>query len=123
MDKLEDWRRTHFSSEITPNLDGQTVTVFGWVQTVRDLGKMKFIVLSDREGEIQITVPAKTVSQTVNIPVIASGGAGNPEHIYKVLTEGMADAALAASIFHRFQYPIRKVKEYLAKRGVHVRLV
>ena len=65
MDKLEDWRRTHFSSEITPNLDGQTVTVFGWVQTVRDLGKMKFIVLSDREGEIQITVPAKTVSQTV----------------------------------------------------------
>ncbi|HEX69156.1 MAG TPA: imidazole glycerol phosphate synthase subunit HisF [Candidatus Bathyarchaeota archaeon] len=97
-----------------------------WAKTAEKLGAGEILLTSmDYDGtqlgyDILLT---KTVSQTVNIPVIASGGAGNPEHIYKVLTEGMADAALAASIFHRFQYPIRKVKEYLAKRGVHVRLV
>jgi cyclase len=61
------------------------------------------------------------VKQAVSIPVIASGGAGSPEDIYRVLTEGKADAALAASIFHYGQYTIAEVKEYLRQRGVHVR--
>ena len=97
-----------------------------WAKIAEKLGAGEILLTSmDYDGtqlgyDILLT---KTVSQTVNIPIIASGGAGNPEHIYRVLTEGMADAALAASIFHRFQYPIKKVKEYLAERGVHVRLV
>lgn len=65
VDELKNWRRTHFSDEVTPNLDGKEVTVFGWVQTIRDLGKMKFIILSDCEGEIQITIPTKTVNPEV----------------------------------------------------------
>jgi cyclase len=65
----------------------------------------------------------KSLSEATDLPVIASGGAGNLEHIYEVLTAGKADAALAASIFHRSQYSVREVKEHLAKRGVAVRLV
>jgi len=65
LDRLEDWRRTHYSTEITPNLDGQKVTVFGWIQTIRDLGKMKFILLADREGEVQITIPIKLVNPKI----------------------------------------------------------
>ncbi|MEM3562343.1 MAG: imidazole glycerol phosphate synthase subunit HisF [Candidatus Jordarchaeaceae archaeon] len=64
----------------------------------------------------------RTVYEKVNIPVIASGGAGTLEHIYEVLTEGKADAALAASIFHYGTYSIGEVKKYLAKRNVLVRL-
>nr|MBC8374002.1 imidazole glycerol phosphate synthase subunit HisF [Planctomycetota bacterium] len=58
----------------------------------------------------------------VSIPVIASGGAGSPEHIYQVLTAGCADAALAASIFHFGTYSVGRTKQYLADRGVPVRL-
>jgi len=62
------------------------------------------------------------VADAVSIPVIASGGAGGPEDILCVLTEGKADAALAASIFHYGQYTVGQVKQYLADNGVHVRL-
>jgi len=64
----------------------------------------------------------RTVSDRVQIPVIASGGVGNLEHIYEGLTEGGASAALAASIFHFREYTIRECKEYLLKRGVPARL-
>ena len=57
-----------------------------------------------------------------NIPVIASGGAGNLEHFYDALTDGKADAALAASLFHYKELEIKEVKEYLRGRGVSVRL-
>jgi cyclase len=57
----------------------------------------------------------------VTVPVIASGGAGSPEHLYQVLVEGRADAVLAASIFHYQVYSIRQVKDYLAERGVPIR--
>lgn len=63
----------------------------------------------------------RAISDAVDIPVIASGGAGTPEHIYQVLTAGGADAALAASIFHFKTYSIAEVKEYLAARDVPVR--
>jgi cyclase len=58
----------------------------------------------------------------VNIPVIASGGAGKLEHFYAVLTEGGADAALAASLFHYQEYTVGQVKAYLKEKGVAVRL-
>jgi cyclase len=63
------------------------------------------------------------VAEAVHIPVVASGGAGSPEHVYQALTAGRADAALAASIFHYNEYGIRATKAYLAERGVPVRLV
>jgi len=68
--------------------------------------------------DIELT---RTVADSVGIPVIASGGAGTLEHIYDVLTEGHADAALIASIVHYRIYTIRQIKEYLAERGVIVR--
>lgn len=62
------------------------------------------------------------VSESVSIPVIASGGAGSPEHMLEAFREGKADAALAASIFHFDTYSVREAKEYLRERGVEVRL-
>lgn len=78
----------------------------------------------DRDGtkdgyDIELT---RAVSDAVNIPVIASGGCGNPEHIYEALTSGGASAALAASIFHYREFTVKAVKDYLAERGVRVRL-
>ena len=61
------------------------------------------------------------VSEAVSIPVIASGGAGSPEHMLRVLEEGKADAALAASIFHFGTHSIAEVKGYLADHGVPIR--
>jgi cyclase len=58
----------------------------------------------------------------VNIPVIASGGAGSPEHIFQVLTAGGADAALAASIFHYRKFSVAEAKEVMARAGVPVRM-
>ena len=70
-------------------------------------------------GEILLT---KAVSSAVNVPVIASGGAGKLEDFYDVLTEGGADAVLAASVFHYKTFTIKQVKEYLRSRGIEVRL-
>lgn len=64
----------------------------------------------------------RTVSESVNIPVIASGGAGTKEHFYEALTEGKADAALAASLFHFKELEIMEVKQYLRDKGVSVRM-
>ena len=69
--------------------------------------------------DIELT---RTIAESVGIPVIASGGAGTLEHFYDALTEGKADAALAASLFHYKELEIREVKEYLAGRNVPVRL-
>ena len=64
----------------------------------------------------------KAISNVVNVPVIASGGAGKLEDFYEVLTEGGADAVLAASVFHYKTFTIKEVKEYLRSRGIEVRL-
>jgi cyclase len=77
----------------------------------------------DRDGtkagyDLELT---QAVSDRVSIPVIASGGAGELEHIYLALTEGKASAALAASIFHYGEYSIAQCKQYLRDRGVTVR--
>ena len=63
----------------------------------------------------------RTVSRATHIPIIASGGAGKPEHFAQVLSEGEADAALAASIFHYGTYTVGELKEYLARQGIPVR--
>jgi len=99
--------------------------VVEWAKRVEELGAGEILLTSiDKDGtregyDIELT---RKVAERVNIPVIASGGAGNPEHMYQVLTEGKADAALAASIFHYQQYSIQHVKEYLRERGVVVRI-
>jgi cyclase len=64
----------------------------------------------------------RMISQAVSIPVIASGGAGTPEHLYAVLTQGRADAALIASMVHYENYTIEGIKQYLQNRGIPVRL-
>jgi len=64
----------------------------------------------------------RTLSETVNVPVIASGGAGNLDHVYDALTAGKADAALAASIFHYGTYTVQIAKEFLKNKGVAVRI-
>jgi cyclase len=64
----------------------------------------------------------RKIGEAVNIPVIASGGAGRPKHFKDVLTKGRADAALAASIFHYGQYSVGEIKQYLKREGVNVRL-
>ena len=63
----------------------------------------------------------RAISEAVNVPVVASGGAGTPEDLYQALVAGKADAVLAASIFHYGTYSIHETKEYLAKKGILVR--
>ena len=65
LDSIGDWTRTHYTSQVKPENDGQEVTLFGWVQDVRDLGGIRFIILQDREGTIQITIPKKRVPPEV----------------------------------------------------------
>ncbi len=96
-----------------------------WARRAEELGAGEILLTSmDRDGtkdgyDIPLT---RAVSDAVRIPVIASGGVGTMEHIAEGLTAGGADAALAASIFHFGEYSIRQVKEYLAERGIPVRL-
>lgn len=65
----------------------------------------------------------KSISESVNVPVIASGGAGTMEHFYDVFEDGKADAALAASIFHYQEIGIKELKQYLKNRGIEIRMV
>jgi len=65
LDDLGDWRRTHYTVDVTPQLDGKDVVVFGWVQDIRDLGGLRFVILQDREGTVQITIPRKKVTPHV----------------------------------------------------------
>lgn len=65
LDSIGDWVRTYYSANVTPHTDGEEVTLFGWVQEIRDLGGIRFIILQDREGTIQVTVPRKKVSPEV----------------------------------------------------------
>jgi cyclase len=96
-----------------------------WARRVEELGAGEIVLTSmDADGtKAGYDLPmTRAVAETVRIPVVASGGAGSPEHVYKVLTEGKADAALAASIFHYQEHGITATKRSLAQRGVPVRL-
>ncbi|MEM2971169.1 MAG: imidazole glycerol phosphate synthase subunit HisF [Candidatus Bathyarchaeia archaeon] len=101
------------------------VDAFKWAERVVELGAGEILVSSlDFDGTKQgyDILFLKELSERVNVPIIASSGAGTPQHILEALTVGRADAALAASIFHYGQYTVKEVKEYLAKHGVPVRL-
>lgn len=65
IDKLGDWRRTHYSADIKPKLDGREVVVLGWVRDVRDLGGIRFLILQDSTGTVQVTIPRKRASKEV----------------------------------------------------------
>jgi aspartyl-tRNA synthetase len=65
LDSIGDWRRTHYSVDVKPEMDGKEVTLFGWVQEIRDLGAIRFVILQDREGTVQITVLRKKASSEV----------------------------------------------------------
>lgn len=96
-----------------------------WAMQAEKLGAGEILLTSmDGDGtkagyDIELT---RTIAENVSIPVIASGGAGKLEHFYEALTDGKADAALAASLFHFKELEIREVKEYLRGRGIPVRL-
>ena len=96
-----------------------------WAQQVERLGGGEIVLTCmDADGtqdgyDLEIT---RAVSEAVSIPVVASGGAGCPEHLADAVTVGKADAALAASIFHFGTYSIRETKQLMADRGIPVRL-
>ncbi len=96
-----------------------------WAREVEELGAGEIVLTSmDCDGtkdgyDLEITA---AVSRAVSIPVVASGGAGKPEHLAEAVLAGRADAALAASIFHFGEYSIRETKEVMAAHGVPVRL-
>ena len=96
-----------------------------WAKEVERLGAGEIVLTSmDADGtkngyDLAMT---RAVAEAVEVPVVASGGAGNPEHLRAALTEGKASAALAASIFHYREFTIAATKEYLARHGVPVRI-
>ena len=96
-----------------------------WAKEADGLGAGEILLTSmDCDGtkagyDLELT---RAVAEQVSIPVIASGGAGTLEHFKEALTDGKADAALAASLFHYKELEIKEVKEYLRKEGVSVRL-
>ncbi|MBN2121361.1 MAG: imidazole glycerol phosphate synthase subunit HisF [Candidatus Omnitrophica bacterium] len=101
------------------------IDVVEWAREVESLGAGEILLTSmDRDGtkegyDLELT---RSVSEAVNIPVIASGGVGKLEHLYDGLTLGKADAVLAASIFHYGEYSIKQTKQYLKDKGIPIRL-
>jgi len=105
---------------------GTGIRVMDWIKQAEELGAGEIVLnVMNSDGttegyDIEMTA---AVSDAVKIPVVASGGAGSPQHLLDVLTSGHADAALAASIFHFGTYSIGQVKQFLAQRGVSIRLI
>ncbi len=124
---------THSSSQVSSTFEvlvsgGTKPTGIGavqWAQRVEDLGAGAILPTSiDTDGTqagYDITM-TRAIADAVNLPVIASGGAGTLEHLYQAITQGKADAVLVASIVHFAKYTIAQIKEYLAGRGIPVRL-
>jgi cyclase len=106
--------------------DDEGIDAIEWASRGERLGAGEILLTSmDTDGvqtgfDCELT---RTVSRTVRIPVIASGGAGKPEDFSRVLTEGEADAALAASIFHYGTYTVDDLKDHLSKEGIPVRRI
>lgn len=101
------------------------IDALAWARRGEELGAGEIVVNAiDADGTrdgyaIDLT---RSVAEAVSVPVIASGGGGRPEHLYQVLTEGRADAALVASVLHYGEYTVRELKEHLHERGVKVRM-
>ncbi len=123
--ELEDGRKAWYEVVIYGGRTPTGIDAVQWAEKVEELGSGEILLTSmDRDGtkdgyDLPIT---RTLSETLDIPIIASGGAGNIEHMYEAFTDGKADAALAASIFHFGEYTIGEAKEYLRKKGVAVRV-
>jgi cyclase len=123
---------THSSSQVSSTFEvlvnGGTkptgIDAVEWARRVEDLGAGAILPTSiDTDGtqagyDIAMT---RAIADAVNLPVIASGGAGTLEHLYQAITQGKADAVLVASIVHFGKYTIAQIKEYLAGRGIPVR--
>ena len=113
------WEGSNEGGGAAPGVD-----VLEWVRKAVTLGAGEILLTSmDADGtqdgfDLDLT---RAVAEEVPVPVIASGGAGKLEDFYRVLTEGKADAALAASVFHYGTFRIKEVKDYLSRRGVVVR--
>jgi cyclase len=96
-----------------------------WARKMEEFGAGEIMLTSmDKDGtkdgyDIELT---RTISENVSIPVIASGGAGTLAHLYEALSDGKADAVLAASIFHYREFTVKEAKEYLRTKGIPVRL-
>jgi cyclase len=105
---------------------GTGIGVMDWAKQAEDLGAGEIVLnVMNADGttegyDLEMTA---AVSNAVKIPVVASGGAGSPQHMLDVLTQGRADAALAASIFHFGTFSIGQVKKFLSENGVNVRLI
>ncbi len=121
-----DAKRTEHGFEVYVD-GGRTPTGFDaveWARRVESLGAGEILLTSmDRDGtqdgyDLPLT---RAVSEAVNLPVIASGGAGSLEHLYDAIVDGKADAVLAASIFHFGRFGIREAKSYLVERGLVIR--
>lgn len=117
--RLQDWEVLISGGRVATGL-----RAVEWAKKAEQLGAGELLLTSfDQDGQREgydIPLTAR-VSESVRIPVIASGGAGTKAHFYEVLTEGKADAALAASVFHFAETSIGEVKSYLQQRGVLVR--
>ncbi len=124
MVRLEDGSEVWYEVVIYGGRKSTDLDAIRWAQEVESLGSGELLLTSmDRDGtkhgyDIPVT---RAVAEAVNIPVIASGGAGNIGHIYEAFTQGKADACLAASIFHFGEYTIGDVKKYLRERGIPIR--
>jgi cyclase len=125
--RVKPTRKMPSSYEIVVN-GGVTPTgidALWWAKEGEKLGAGELVINSiDADGtkdgyELKLT---RMIADAVGIPVIASGGAGRPEHLYEAFVQGHADAALVASIVHYGEYTCRQLKEYLHKRGIKVRL-
>jgi cyclase len=117
----KEWWEVHINGGRVPT----GLEAVAWARRVEELGAGEIVLTSmDADGtKAGYDLPmTRAVADAVRIPVVASGGAGSPEHLYQALTAGGADAALAASIFHYNEYGIPATKRYLAERGVPVRL-
>jgi cyclase len=100
------------------------IDALAWAVRAEELGAGELLVTSmDRDGTKQgfDNLLYSEMSRIVRVPVVASGGAGEPKHFLEAFTEGKADAALAASVFHYGNYPVPLVKNYLRKNGIEVR--
>jgi cyclase len=104
---------------------GTGIDAVAWAKRMVDYGAGEILLTSmDRDGtregfDLSLT---RAISETVTVPVIASGGVGKLDHLAEGIIEGKADAVLAASIFHFAEYTIQQAKEYMAARGIEVRL-
>ncbi|MFH0839596.1 MAG: imidazole glycerol phosphate synthase subunit HisF [Candidatus Omnitrophota bacterium] len=123
--KLKPGSKAKWEVYINGGRDNTNIDAIEWAKKGTQAGAGEILLTSmDYDGtkngyDISLT---RAICEAVSVPVIASGGCGNLEHMYEVLTNGLADAALAASIFHFREYSIKQAKEYLSNRGVSIRL-